>query len=131
MAARGRPFRGGAMKRILIVDDDNELCSEVVELLAGEGHSADTAHDGARAVELAASGRYDVIFLDYKLPGFNPLETLERLRESQPEARILIISGRPFLERLMEDRRLASLADGTLDKPFSPEVLLEKIKDLR
>lgn len=118
------------MKKILIVDDDAELCDEMAEMLIGEGHSVDTAHDGNAGISLAAKNRYDLILLDYKLPGPGPRSTIEKVRKSQPRAKILLVSGRPFHHRLLGEERLASLVNGTVDKPFTAESLLEKIRAL-
>ena len=118
------------MKRILIVDDDVELCDEMVEILICEGHSVDTAHDGNAGINLAAKNRYDLILLDYKLPGPGPRITIEKIRKSQPKAQILLVSGRPFHHKLLGEEHLASLVNGTVDKPFTAESLLQKIRSL-
>jgi DNA-binding response OmpR family regulator len=118
------------MKRILIVDDDAELCDEIAEMLIDEGHSVDTAHDGSAGINLAAKNRYDLILLDYKLPGPGPRSTIEKMRNSQPNAQILLVSGRPFHHKLLGEEHLASLVNGTVDKPFTAESILDKIKSL-
>ena len=118
------------IKRILIVDDDAELCDEMAEMLIGEGHSVDTAHDGSAGLCLAAQNHYDLILLDYKLPGPGPRSTIERMRKRQPGAQILLVSGRPFHHKLIGEEHLASLVNGAVDKPFTAESLLEKIRSL-
>src|SRR5688572_4525683 len=68
-----RPFSGtiwaGVPRTILIIDDDRELCDLVGELLRGEGFEVDAHHSGEGAIELAASGRYELVILDVMLPG--------------------------------------------------------------
>lgn len=118
------------MKKILIVDDDAELCDEMAEMLIDEGYSVDTAHDGSAGICLAAENPYDLILLDYKLPGPGPHSTIKKMRESQPQAKILLVSGRPFHHKLLGEEHLAPLVNGTVDKPFTAKSLLAKIRSL-
>ncbi|MDD5556977.1 MAG: response regulator [bacterium] len=119
------------MRKILIVDDDVDLCAEVAAMLSGEGYAVDAAHDAAGGVARARARRYDVILLDFRLPGPGAGETIGRIRAAQPHAKLFIISGKPLLESLMDDRRLAGLVDGTIGKPFSPALLLSKVRSPR
>ena len=64
------------MPKLLIVDDDVELCELVAEYLAPEGFEVESVHDGARGADLAPSGDYDIVILDVMLPGMNGLDAL-------------------------------------------------------
>jgi two-component system response regulator CpxR len=119
------------MKRILIVDDDTELCDELEDLLAGEGYAVDTAHDGVRGMELAGAARYGAVLLDYKIPGPGIADILGAMRKKQPDAKILIISGRPFLNAILKNEQFASLTDGVMAKPFDAESLLKAVRSPR
>src|ERR1700676_5629029 len=68
--------------RILLIDDDVELCSLLEELLKREGFETRTEHDGARGLERARSGEFDLIVLDVMLPGMDGFEALRQLRRS-------------------------------------------------
>lgn len=66
--------------RILIVDDDGELCNLIAQFLEPEGFVIEAEHDGARAVERALAEQYDLVVLDVMLPGMNGFEVLRRIR---------------------------------------------------
>ena len=68
------------MDRILIVDDDAELCALVARFLGGEGFAVDRAESGSEGIERALSGTYALIMLDVMMPDLNGFEVLRRIR---------------------------------------------------
>src|SRR5262249_1919161 len=68
------------MDRILIIDDDFELCSLVTEYLAAEGFRVESVHDGETGLKRATSSSYLLIILDVMLPGMSGFDVLRRLR---------------------------------------------------
>ena len=123
-------------KKILLVDDDCELCSEVAEILISEGYSVDQAYDGNDGQEMITSGGYDLIILDLKIPGKGGLEVLKEAKTKNPDLKIFIATGSQiFKTRLNEqvhfDKNkqdvILQYADGILSKPFSIETLLVRI----
>jgi len=111
--------------RILLIDDDAELCSLLVELLTREGFSIECEHEGKRGLDRALHGGFDLIVLDVMLPGLDGFEILRRLRA---ESRIPVL----MLTARGEDMdRIAGLemgADDYLAKPFNPRELLARIR---
>ena len=111
--------------RILLIDDDAELCSLLVEFLTREGFSVECEHEGKRGLERALHGGADLIVLDVMLPGLDGFEILRRLRA---ESRIPVL----MLTARGEDMdRIAGLemgADDYLAKPFNPRELLARIR---
>jgi CheY-like chemotaxis protein len=87
------------------------------DVLARFGHSVTTCHDGAAGVELAAESSFDLVFLDIRMPGMSGLEALKKLRELQPEATFVMITG--FAKDDIIDEALQSGAAACLCKPFS------------
>jgi two-component system response regulator CpxR len=81
------------MDRILIVDDDIEMCTMLAEYLESEGLHAELAHEGKVGLDRALSGEHSVIVLDVMLPGMNGLEVLRRLR-SESNARVVLLTAR-------------------------------------
>jgi DNA-binding NtrC family response regulator len=79
--------------RVLIVDDEGELVSALVERLALRGFEAEGVTTGDAALERAAGGAYDVILLDVKMPGLGGLELLQRIREHSPDQRVVLLTG--------------------------------------
>jgi two-component system response regulator CpxR len=113
------------MDRILIIDDDLELCELVAEYLQPEGFQVDAAHEGGEGLRKALSGEYALIVLDVMLPGLNGFEVLRRVRaQSRTPALMLTARGRDV-------DRIAGLelgADDYLAKPFNPRELLARIR---
>ena len=66
--------------RILLIDDDVELCSLLAELLKREGFEVQMEHDGAKGLERARSGQFELIVLDVMLPGLDGFGVLRALR---------------------------------------------------
>lgn len=121
--------------KILIVDDDEELCGEISEILRDEGYSVNTAHDGFKAFELIKARKHDIILLDLKLPSMSGSEILRKIKETNFTLKVIVLSGRPFNKEMLkesEDEELNSLrlANAILSKPYDIENLLEKIKEL-
>ena len=83
------------MKRVLIVDDDVELCEPVTEYLKREGLEADSVHAGEEGVEQAQKGDYAVVVLDVMLPGIGGFEVLRRLRSgSSSQLPVVMLTAR-------------------------------------
>lgn len=113
------------MDRVLIVDDDVELCELVAEYLKTEGFEADAVHNGNQGLERAISGDHVLVVLDVMLPGLNGLDVLRRLR-AHSEIPVLILTARGD-----EVDRIVGLeigADDYLPKPFNPRELVARIR---
>ncbi|HFE53526.1 MAG TPA: response regulator, partial [Bacteroidetes bacterium] len=79
--------------RILVVDDEPEVCDALVGFLADEGHEAHAVQTGEDGLRFARESVYDVVFLDVRLPGMGGLEVLQRLRQDVPGTDVVMISG--------------------------------------
>src|SRR3989338_5616065 len=88
------------MTRLLLIDDDQELCAELNEILNDQGLGVDMVHNGHPAKELLATNRYDLVLLDLKIPGVDGYELLEYIRQTGLRAKILVLSGRPVYSQL-------------------------------
>ena len=113
--------------RVLVIDDDRDLCGELLDALEEEGYSASAAWDIARAKDLIAENGYDVILLDYKMPGDGRIGILRILKEKKIQAKVLLISGRPFVEDLLREAGLLDAVSAIIPKPIAFETLLEAI----
>ena len=127
------------MKKILIIDDDQELCEEMVEILQDEGYSVNTAFDGLEGKKLIGKYDYDILILDLKLPGINGLDIFKSVKDKHARLKVLILSGRPLIKQwfkeetgVIEDKEqdLLKLADGFINKPFDVKAVLAKVKEL-
>ena len=109
--------------RILVVDDNKDAAESLAILLELWGHEARRAHDGATALQLGASYRPDVIFLDIGLPGMDGYEVASRLRQMPETSAATLIAVTGYGQE--EDRRRSRRAgfDQHLVKPVAPESL--------
>ena len=112
-------------RTILIVDDDRELCDLVGELLRGEGFDVAAHHSGAGAVDLAASGAYELVILDVMLPEQNGFEILRALRQRSAVPVILLTARGEDVDRIVG---LEIGADDYLPKPFNSRELTARIR---
>ena len=111
--------------RLLIVDDDNELCSMLVEYLGPEGFTAETAGTGSAALERVARGALDLVVLDVMLPQLSGFEVLRRLRAMSRIPVIMLTARGEEVDRVIG---LELGADDYLPKPFSPRELVARIR---
>jgi two-component system response regulator CpxR len=113
------------MAKILIIDDDVELCELVGEYLTREGFEIEAAHSGDKGLERALSGQHALVVLDLMLPGMTGLDVLRRLRgESRIPVLILTARGED-VDRIVG---LEIGADDYLAKPFNPRELLARVR---
>ena len=111
--------------RLLIIDDDLELCELLVEYLGSAGFMVDTVGNAEDGVRRALSGQYAAAVLDVMLPGFDGFEVLRRVR-AQSGLPILMLTARGE-----EVDRIVGLevgADDYLPKPFSPRELVARLR---
>ena len=118
-------------KKILIIDDDEELCNEMADIFRDEGFSVNTAYNGLEGLERIRESFYDHIILDYRMPGMNGLEFLRFIKQNKIKSNIFIASGLPFIEKIIYNEKLMDLVISILPKPFPFETLLEKISSLK
>lgn len=127
-----QPSRLGAvryhatMARVLVVDDEPRIASFVSRALAAEGFQVDSANDGQRGLELARTGRYELVVLDLLLPGRDGVSVLRDLIEARPEQRVLVLSALSDVESKVRCLELG--ASDYLPKPFSLAELLARVR---
>ena len=113
------------MPKILLADDDVELCELLADYLSGEGFEVDAVHDGTRASERIADETLDVLVLDVMMPGKNGFDVLRSAR-AQSELPIIMLTARgEDLDRIVG---LEIGADDYLVKPCNPRELAARIR---
>jgi DNA-binding response OmpR family regulator len=113
------------MERVLIVDDDVDLCKLLAERLKTEGFTIEAVHDGSRGLERALSREHALVILDLMLPGLGGLDVLRRLR-ARSRIPVLILTARgEDVERILG---LEIGADDYLPKPFNPRELIARVR---
>jgi two-component system response regulator CpxR len=113
------------MPRILLVDDDVELCELVTEFLVGEGFDIEVANRGDDGLDRTRSGTFDLVVLDVMLPGLGGFEVLRRVRESSSIPVLMLTARGDEVDRIVG---LEMGADDYLGKPFNPRELAARIR---
>jgi len=112
-------------KRVLLVDDDAELCRILGEYLRGSGFDVETLHDGQQAIRVLQMGtEYDAVVLDIMMPKVSGLDVLQTLRR-QSEIPILMLTGRGDDVDCIVGLELG--ADDYLGKPCNPRELVARL----
>ena len=113
------------MSKILIIEDDREIAEIERDYLELDGLAADIASDGVSGLEMALSGSYDLVLLDLMLPGMDGFSVCKRLR-GKLDIPILMVTART--QDIDKIRGLGFGADDYIEKPFSPGVLVARVK---
>jgi len=109
------------MEKILIVDDDEGLIHFLRRFFAKEGYDVRDCGNGQAALELIAEEPFDLILLDYKMPGLNGLDTLREVRRSQVKTPVIIMTAYGTTDTAIEAMKLG--AYDYLPKPFDRQEL--------
>jgi len=113
------------MSKLLIADDDVELCALLRTYLGAEGFDVHTVHDGLQALERAMAETFDLVILDIMMPGQDGLEVLKQLRRRQLTP-VLMLTARGEDSDSITGLELG--ADDYLAKPCNPQVLVARIR---
>jgi two-component system OmpR family response regulator len=119
---------GGAIMRILIIEDDKRLSHLMQKILETEKFNVDVAYTGSLGLELALRGIYDVILLDWMLPERDGPSICQALRSAHIPVSILMLTARTQVEDRVSG--LYAGADDYLGKPFSFDELIARIHSL-
>jgi two-component system, OmpR family, response regulator CpxR len=112
-------------QRVLLIDDDAELCELVTRFMAGEGFEIDASTEGARGVPRALSGEYRLVLLDVMMPDMNGFEVLRRIRAESRIPVLMLTARGDTLDRVLG---LEMGADDYLPKPFDPPELAARVR---
>lgn len=113
------------MNKVLIIDDDEELCDLVTEYLTVEGFETEAVHDGQAGLDRAAAGEFDLAILDVMLPKMNGFDVLRNLRERSNLPVLMLTARGDDMERIVG---LEIGADDYLPKPFNPRELVARLR---
>lgn len=113
------------MERVLIVDDDVDLCRLLNERLSTEGFIIEAVHDGPRGLARALSKEHALVVLDLMLPGMSGLDVLRSLRAQSPIPVLILTARGEDIDRILG---LEIGADDYVSKPFNPHELIARIR---
>ncbi|PZV01805.1 MAG: DNA-binding response regulator [Leptolyngbya sp.] len=114
--------------KILLVDDEVELADPLSRLLNREGYEVDVATNGEAGCDLASQGGYDLLILDWMLPGLSGLEICRQVRSRQDSTPVLFLTAKDTLNDRVDG--LDAGADDYLVKPFELRELLARVRAL-
>lgn len=115
------------MNRILIIDDDRELCNLIKRSMKEEDIEADCCYSGRSALAMIGENEYQLVILDVMMPGIDGFETLERIRKESNLPILMLTSKNDSISKV---RGLRAGADDYLTKPFDMDELTARIISL-
>jgi len=117
------------MPRVLIADDEESMRMLVARAIAMDGHDIVTAEDGAEALEILIreNGAFDLLLTDIKMPVMDGIALALTVAAQFPDLTILLMTG--FADQRERAHGLDALIYDVVPKPFSLQVLLEKVDD--
>ena len=113
------------MEKILIVEDDRAIAEIERDYLELSGFTVEIVPDGNTGLARGRSGEFDLILLDGMLPGLDGFEVCRRLRETVDIPILMVTARREDIDKI---RGLGMGADDYIEKPFSPSVLVARVK---
>lgn len=116
------------MPKVLLVDDDKEMVRMMTEWLTWEGYTVESNDNGIKALSLMKSFGFDVIVLDWDLPGLIGPDICQSYREGGGSTPILMLTGKGAIED--KEKGFLTGADDYLTKPFHPKELSLRIRAL-
>ncbi|WP_064093389.1 response regulator transcription factor [Rossellomorea aquimaris] len=118
------------MTRILLAEDEDVLRMLIVDTLEDEGFQIDEAADGEEAEELAKHSKYDLILLDYMMPGKTGLEVIVSIRENEMNKQTNVMMLTAKSQQSDQKAAMDAGANYFFTKPFSPMELAEKVREI-
>lgn len=114
--------------RILVVDDDTELCDLLIEYLEPEGFEVEAVHDPESGIRKSLSGDHALVVLDVMLPGLSGFEVLRQIRKESTVPVLMLTARGDEVDRIVG---LEIGADDYLPKPFNPRELIARIRAIQ
>ncbi len=109
-------------RKILIIDDDMDLCTLLGKFLSRHGYETDMAHSGAKGIAKFSENKYDVVICDYRLGDMEGKDVLTSLKNSNPSVVVLMITGYSDIKTAVEVIKLGAF--DYITKPLIPDEVL-------
>jgi DNA-binding response OmpR family regulator len=119
--------RNPGMNKLLIVDDEIEICEFLKSFFEDRDFKVATACDGNKALEQMNVFQPEVVLLDIQMPGMDGLQTLKKIKETYPRVKVIMVTAVETQEKIEEAMRLG--ADNYITKPLSLEYLEKDVQD--
>jgi DNA-binding response OmpR family regulator len=114
--------------KVLVVDDNHDICDLLALKLTNAGFDVTQANDGLSALELGLSGGFDLVVLDVMMPGMSGIDVLRRLRDAEQTATTPVLLLTAKTQERDVETGFGAGAGEYMTKPFSPRELLVRVK---
>jgi len=115
--------KGMQTVRVLVVDDDREICEFMETFLAKDGFEVDSLCDPEMAAETVKDGGYHLVVLDLMMPKIDGIDVLKQIRKVDSDVAVVIFTGYPSLDTAVQSMKLDAV--DYLKKPFNPDEFRE------
>jgi len=115
------------VKKMLIVDDEVEICEFLKSFFEDRDFKVATGHSGEEAIEKVAAFQPDIVLLDIQMPGMDGLRALKKIKEDHPKLKVIMVTAVETEDKIEEAMRYG--ADNYITKPLSLEYLEKDVQD--
>ncbi|MBI3317017.1 MAG: response regulator [Candidatus Omnitrophica bacterium] len=115
------------MKRLVVVDDESEICDFLKGFFADRDFDVRTATSGEQALKTIGAHKPQVVLLDVHMPGMDGMEVLRAIKSQYPNIKVIMVTAIETREKIEEAMRLG--ADNYITKPLSLEYLEKDVKE--
>jgi len=113
--------------KVFVVDDDRDFAESLVDVLEDKGYEVETAFSGEDAVQRLIEQDFDLICIDFKMPGMNGIECLQEVRKTKPHIKVVMMTGYIVKDLQVQAREAGAI--GILEKPFAIEQLIKILQE--
>jgi DNA-binding response OmpR family regulator len=116
-------------EKVLFIDDEKDFLDIIAERIRARGMDVSTATSVEDALHMVEEESFDVVIMDFMMPGMNGFQTLKAIKEKKPEVQIILLTA-----NVPDDKRIEAKALGALDvieKPPDLKDLIGKIKSVK
>lgn len=113
-------------EKVLIIDDEKDFLDIIAERIRARGMNVSTTTSAEDALNLIEEESFDVVIMDFMMPGMNGFQTLKAIKEKKPEVHIILLTGNVLEEIRIEAKNIGVLY--VIEKPPDLQDLIQKIK---
>ena len=124
--------RPGEKRRILVIDNDSDICTVYQMVLQDEGYVCNSYTDSVKALQEFKAGYYDLILLDLKMPGLSGFDLCKKIREFDKIVKIFFVTGsssQAFFEKITQDQDPLLKDIDYIQKPIANHELVTVIRN--
>lgn len=115
-------------KKILVIDDEPIVRISCERTLGPEGYDVTLASSGQEGIDQLEKETFSLVLLDLKMPDIDGIEVLNRIKNSWPDTKVVMVTGYSTVETAVQALRLG--AYNFVEKPFTPDILLKAVKEV-